>query len=258
MRKSMIMILSAVIMGVLTGTALAQWTIDLETGVAVSGYNDVRIPGEFVGIPEETPTKFSLSQELKADPTAFWRIRFGYSFGHKHHLSLLFAPLRIHSSGTVDRYVGFGVRFAGTDFAPNALLKSRYRFDSYRLTYRYDFHRRENLTLGVGLTIKVRDASISLTDGEVEAEKSNTGLVPLINFMARWRFHERLGALLEGDALAAPQGRAEDVLAAITGQINERLRLKAGYRILEGGADNAEVYTFALVNYFLVGAEWEF
>jgi hypothetical protein len=32
------------------------------------------------------------------------------------------------------------------------------------------------------------------------------------------------------------------------------LRLKAGYRILEGGASNDEVYTFALIHYALVGA----
>jgi hypothetical protein len=30
--------------------------------------------------------------------------------------------------------------------------------------------------------------------------------------------------------------------------------LKAGYRIVEGGAENDEVYTFALINYISIGA----
>ena len=50
-----------------------------------------------------------------------------------------------------------------------------------------------------------------------------------------------------GDALAAPQGRAEDVLAALTYGKSDKFRIKIGYRILEGGADNDEVYTFSLV-----------
>jgi hypothetical protein len=33
-----------------------------------------------------------------------------------------------------------------------------------------------------------------------------------------------------------------------------RLSLKAGYRFLEGGADNDQVHTFALIHYVAVGA----
>jgi hypothetical protein len=59
--------------------------------------------------------------------------------------------------------------------------------------------------------------------------------------------------LLDGDALAAPQGRAEDVALAIWADLSKSLRLRAGYRLLEGGADNDKVYTFALVNYAFAG-----
>jgi len=68
-----------------------------------------------------------------------------------------------------------------------------------------------------------------------------------------WKLDEKFGILLEGDALAAPQGRAEDVLIAATYRLSDRMGLKAGYRILEGGADNDEVYNFALFNYASVG-----
>jgi hypothetical protein len=67
-----------------------------------------------------------------------------------------------------------------------------------------------------------------------------------------------LGFLLEGDALAAPQGRAEDVLLAFYFHPAERIGMKVGYRILEGGADNDEVYNFTLLHYLAAGAMIEF
>jgi hypothetical protein len=68
-----------------------------------------------------------------------------------------------------------------------------------------------------------------------------------------WKFQPKFGLLLDGDALAAPQGRAEDVLAALTYHASDRMGIKIGYRILEGGANNDVVYNFALLNYAVVG-----
>jgi hypothetical protein len=73
-----------------------------------------------------------------------------------------------------------------------------------------------------------------------------------------WNIDDTFGLLLYGDALAAPQGRAEDVLIAATYKLSERLGIRAGYRILEGGADNAEVYNFSWFNYASVGITYTF
>jgi hypothetical protein len=59
--------------------------------------------------------------------------------------------------------------------------------------------------------------------------------------------------LLDADALAAPQGRAEDVFLALTWALRDGLELRAGYRTPEGGADNDEVYSFAWLHYAVVG-----
>ena len=59
--------------------------------------------------------------------------------------------------------------------------------------------------------------------------------------------------LIEGDALAAPQGRAEDVFVGARCDFDDQSSIRLGYRILEGGADNDEVYNFALIQY-LVGS----
>jgi hypothetical protein len=223
--------------------AFAEWSVDVETGAVFSGYNDVQIP-------KETGTRFSLSEDLKIDPDFFFRARLTYSFKDRHHFSALAAPLRLEAEGQVDR----SIKFNEVEFASNIPLKAKYRFDSYRLTYRYDVHRQERLKVGIGFTAKIRDASISLEDADKKTEKKNTGFVPLLNFKLDWTLADRLGLLLEGDALAAPQGRAEDVLLAMRYKLNKKATLKLGYRLLEGGADVDEVYNFTLVNYVTVGS----
>jgi|WetSurMetagenome_2_1015567.scaffolds.fasta_scaffold214714_2 hypothetical protein len=227
--------------------AQTKWQVDLESGLAISGYNNVRIPGN-------TGTKFSLSRDLDIDQTVFWRARFSRMFDDKHSLSFLIAPLTFNAEGRLEK----DLKFAGGEFSANTFVKAKYRFDSYRLTYRYDFYRRDRLRLGIGFTGKIRDAAISVEGGGQKAEKANTGFVPLINFRAEWTISSRFGVLLDGDALAAPQGRAEDVLLALTASTSRNLQFKFGYRLLEGGADNDEVYTFALVNYLVLGATWRF
>ncbi|NLH50808.1 MAG: hypothetical protein GX444_19715 [Myxococcales bacterium] len=234
-------LLTSLLILVFATVAPAAWFVDTETGVAISGYNDARIPGD-------SGTRFSLSEELRADPAPFYRLRVGDTFLERHTVSFLYAPLTILSAGKIDREVDFN----GKTFAADTPLRSSFRFDSYRLTYRYDFYRSEKLEIGAGLTGKIRDAAISL-DGAEFTEKKNTGAVPLINFRLNWLFAPNWALLFEGDALAAPQGRAEDVLLAVTPRLNEHLALKIGYRMLEGGADNDEVYTFSLIHYALVG-----
>ncbi|GAB4342058.1 MAG: hypothetical protein Kow0037_29120 [Calditrichia bacterium] len=221
----------------------AQVELDVESGAVFSGYNDVRIPGD-------KGTQFSLSEELEADPAIFNRIRVLYNFNERNHLGALFAPLSINSSGELDR----DLFFEGETFPANTPLETTFKFNSYRLFYRYDLVRREKVEFGLGLTAKIRDAKIAVKGGGLESEKTNVGFVPLIHFRLLWKFSGAVSLLIDGDALAAPQGRAEDVLAALVIKVSPRIDLKAGYRILEGGADNDEVYNFTLFNYAAVGA----
>ena len=225
-----------------TASAQDRWRVDVENGAAITGYNDVRIPGD-------TGTLFSLTDDLASDTAYFWRLRADVRLAPKHVLSALVAPLTIHASGTFDEPVSF----AGATFAPGVPTTGLYVFNSYRVTYRYEPVRRENWMFGVGVTVKVRDAETRLEAGGTSAAKTNVGAVPLVNF----KFERRLGAratfLLEGDALAAPQGRAEDIFAGILVHAGKQWSIKAGYRFLEGGADNDEVYAFALVHYVAAG-----
>jgi hypothetical protein len=60
--------------------------------------------------------------------------------------------------------------------------------------------------------------------------------------------------LIEGDALATGQGRAEDIFGGISYMANDRIQLKGGYRLLEGGADVEDNYNFSFINYVALGA----
>lgn len=223
-------------------SAKAQLSIDVESGAVIAGYNNVRIPGDAGSL-------FSLTEDLNASPDIFLRLRAGYTIKSRHTISILYAPLTVKSDGSAT----FPIDFEGVTFPANTPLDASYTFNSYRITYRYDIIKKPKFEFGLGFTAKIREAEIALKGDGLSAKKKNLGFVPIINFRLNWIMNEKFGLLLEGDALAAPQGRAEDVLLAATYKINRKIALKAGYRILEGGADNDEVYNFSLFNYAVVG-----
>jgi hypothetical protein len=237
----------ALLMLLAAAPAFGQWFADFENGAALPGYNDVQVP-------RSTGTLFSLSEDLSAQGTYFFRVRFGLQWKDRHTISVFAAPLRIRASGSVGRDLAF---FEQT-FPAGTPLAAVYKFNSYRLTYRYDLVRNGTWRIGIGLTAFIRDAAIKVEGGGLGSDKTNVGFVPLLNFRILWQFHERWGLLLEGDAAAAKQGRAEDVTLALQYRLSDRVALRAGYRILEGGADVEEVYNFALVHFLSVGLTYLF
>lgn len=224
--------------------APGAWSLAVEGGLAFNTRNDVQVPGA-------TGTRFSLTRDLDTDPTRTMRLRLGYDLSERQHLWALIAPLRIVAKGAVDA----PIRFEGVEYAAGVPLEAHYRFDSYRVTYGYDAYVRGAWRIGIGLTAKIRDAEIALDGADVKVKTTNTGFVPLVHFLVAWTPRPALQLLCEGDALAGPQGRAEDVFLGLGYQARPQFTIRAGYRILEGGADVESVYNFALVHYLSLGAE---
>jgi hypothetical protein len=217
---------------------------DFEAGIAGATRNSVAYPGD-------SGTRLSLVGDLSSPTVPAFRARVGYRFAGRHLVTALAAPFRVNATGTLDRPTSFG----GYTYPAGSAVLAVYRFDSYRLTYRYTFRTGEQLEVAGGITAKMRDAETSLYGPQVR-RKTNVGFVPLLNFQTTWRpGGGPLGLVVEGDALAAPQGRAEDILVAGTLAVRSGVRVRAGYRMLEGGADNDEVYTFAWLHYAVVGVE---
>lgn len=215
---------------------------EVEASVVVASRIDTRIPGD-------TGTTFSLVNDLSTSPAPAFRVRLGYRIADRHLITALYAPLQLDARGSVNR----DIEFMGATYPAGTPLFAVYRFNSYRLTYRYSFVWTDSLDVAAGLTGKIRDAETSLYGVEAR-RKTNIGFVPLLNVHVAWRpGGGAFGVVLDVDALAAPQGRAEDALLAATWAFHENLELRAGYRTVEGGADNNEVYSFAWLHYGVVG-----
>jgi hypothetical protein len=218
---------------------------DVESGWSIPGYNDVRIPGD-------TGTLFSLNAgPISTASGPYFRLRLGATFAERHTVYLTAAPLLLQARGTLTSDVDFD----GSTFPAGAFVTGQYRFDTWRLTYRYAWWRSEALEATVGLTALVRDAGITLQGGGVFEERLNVGLVPLLSFSFRWRFSGDWSLLLDGDALASGFGRAEDVQLALRYQLRPDLAARLGYRIVEGGSDSPNVYNFSLTHFLGVGLE---
>jgi hypothetical protein len=224
-----------------------RWTAELEGGAVFSGYNDARIPN--VG-----GTLFSLSEDLDIAAKAYYRLRLSYAVSRRHELSLLYAPLTLKAEGRLPA----AVSFVGVLFPEGSAVEGIYTFNSYRLTYRYRLLDKPRLRLDIGFTAKIRDAEIALTSPALSAAKTNVGFVPLLHLRLDWEWGARFGLLLEADAAAAKQGRAEDVLLALNWRLSPRTQLRFGYRFVEGGADVDEVYNFAFIHYLAAGLAFRF
>jgi hypothetical protein len=221
----------------------AQFTIDVEGGYIFSiPYNKVRIPAA-------GGTQFDLAKDLRAKNTYAGRVRLNYTINQRHIVSVLYAPLTIKSSGQIDRPINYNEEI----FPANVPLDAEYKFNSYRLTYRYLIVDNEKIKFGLGLTGKVRDANITLRSNTSSADFPDLGVVPLINIYFSYTPIDKMQFLLEGDALGSKQGRAEDIFAGISYGFSETLSGKIGYRILEGGADVERNYNFSWFNYAVLG-----
>jgi hypothetical protein len=67
----------------------AQWSLDVETGLAFQGYNDVRIPNA-------TGTEFNFNGDFELQgPVIPLRIRLGYTFNERNHFFCPVCPVGI-------------------------------------------------------------------------------------------------------------------------------------------------------------------
>lgn len=230
-----------------TPASAGNWSVDAETGIVNASRADVRIPS--VG-----GTGFNFTDDLESDSAPYFRVGVSRSLGERHSLRLELVPLTLKGEGTFDTPVNFN----GTTFAADTPTTGHFRFNTWRLEYLYRMDDEGTFRWQLGGTLLVRDAEILVQQGTLESNDDNLGVVPLIGFGMQWDLHEKLQAVIEGNALASPQGRAEDVFLGLRFAQGPRTDIHAGYRILEGGADNDDVYTFALFNHLAIGASWRF
>jgi hypothetical protein len=249
-RETISAVLSAAVLLLPTASPAAdpRFELEVEGGAVWQTKNNVQIPND------ASATRFSLADLAGEGPRPAGRVYLTWNVTPRHGLRALAAPFRIEDSGVP----AAAIRFAGESFAADVPTDAVYRFDSWRLTYRYRVARGPRARWWIGFTAKVRGAEVELRQGERVTTDTNVGFVPLLHVAGdvalahRWRF------LLDVDALAGGPGRAIDGVARIGFDVTDAWRLTAGYRTLEGGADVPDVYTFAWLHYAVVSSVWRF
>lgn len=223
-----------------------RWAVEAEGGWVWPGRIDVRIPGD-VG------TRFSFRNDLEAEDTVYARGRVFWRPAERHTLIATVVPLDLSASGEFSH----DTRFADTVFSAGTPVRTAYRFNNYRLTYRYHLIQSERGDLEVGGTAFIRDARVKVSSADQTDSDDDLGFVPLLHIRASTPVASAWRGVIEGDALAAPQGRAIDLFFGAEWHSNNGLQAGLGYRILEGGADNDTVYTFALFHHASAYLRWQ-
>ena len=220
---------------------------EFESGAVFQSMNDVEIPSG-------SATRFSLADFSKG-PWPAVRFYLGLEFLEKHELRALAAPLTVAAKGTPSG----AISFQNQTFSAGSALTGSYTFNSYRLTYRYKLINTEKWLFYLGFTGKIRDAEISLLQGNLFANRTNTGFVPLLHLHLRYNISPVWAIELDADALASPFGRAEDASLKAVYTFNPEWQLLFGYRTVEGGSKGGgNVYNFAWLHFATVSIRHRF
>jgi hypothetical protein len=221
--------------------------LEFETGAVAYARNDVRIPND-------GGTRFDLRDLTGSGPEVFGRLALTWRLDDRHALRFTIAPLRITGSGVLDS----DVTFEDSAFPAGAPTQGVYQFSNYRVTYRRMFAPGEHWHWGIGGALFVRDAEISLRQGGLRETNDDIGLVPLLHVYGERRIGDRTALIVDIEGAGASQGRAVDASIRVQRTLPNGMTLSAGYRGLEGGADNNELYTFAWLNYASFAVGWRF
>jgi hypothetical protein len=229
-------------------TDTRRFQIEFETGSIWQGRNEIHIPDSAAG------TRFSLADIQDGTPIVQRRVEATWHPGRRHALRFVYQPLGFSGAGSF----ASPVLFAGGTFTPGAPVESDYKFDSYRVTYRYLFYESSTWRVSAGATAFIRDAKVELRQAGSTATDSNVGFVPLLSLNAEYRFAPRWMAVVDVDGLVAPQGRAFDAAAKIRHDLTDHWSVSAGYRTFEGGVDNGERFAFGWFHFAVVSIGYRY
>ena len=213
--------------------------VEIESGVVHVLYNNI-------GNSSDSGALFS-TNKLHSSPNFYARFSYYFNLDKKNSFRFMIAPLSLSGVGNLDNNFNYG----NQDFTEGQ-ASYLYKFNSYRVTYRRTVFESDKFILRVGLTLKIRDALIKLSQNNHSYQESNVGVVPLMHINAEYKILPQWTLVYESDLAAAPQGRAIDIAFSSRYNVNDYLDFSAGYRFLEGGASNQAVYNMAFINYYFL------
>lgn len=163
----------------------------------------------------------------------------------RQRFELVYQPLDLRSTVTLDD----PLTVDGVTFPAGRPIDLRYGFSFWRLSWNHQVVDRDDLRVGLGLGLQIRNATIAFLarDGSLGETNRDIGPVPLLEFELAKRFDDGLFVETELDGFYAPikylNGRDVDVEGAIADlQVRVGTELAGpaeaylGLRYLGGGA----------------------
>lgn len=189
---------------------------------------------------------FNYKTEGEQD-TLFPYLRFSSKFRmfDRHELVFLYQPLEVITKAKTSRELTFYT----TVFPANTVLDIKYGFSFYRASYVWYFLQEVKNELGVGLSMQIRNASITFAnaDGTDISIQSNVGPVPIIKIAGNMAFDNGVWAALDADGFYASSaifngsgypfvGAIWDASVRVGVDLKNSISPYVNIRILGGGA----------------------
>ncbi len=113
----------------------------------------------------------------------FNRLATDVRLGSRHHLTFVFQPLRLETSVRLAQ----DVTVDDAVFEEGQPVDLLYNFPYYRTTYLYDLRQSEDAEFSIGGGLQIRNATIVFrrADGELQRDRRDLGLVPLLKLRTR-------------------------------------------------------------------------
>ena len=164
----------------------------------------------------------------------------------KNTLIFLYQPLRLESTALLSRDLSVD----GLTFPAGTSVNFLYDFPFFRLSYLRELaSENDKFDFAVGLSLQIRNATISFesTDGSLFRSNRDIGPVPILKLRTRYRFNALTYTEVEADGFYAPisylNGSDNEVVGAILDaslrqglQVSEEVGAFLNLRYLGGGA----------------------
>lgn len=219
----------------------------MESSIMDFSRNEIAIPGDAGSLFNTADSGWKQKNAIN------YRVSYLFNLNKKESIRVLYAPLKTSFNGNFEKDINFNGKIFNQGQA-----QVNYQFNSYRVAYHKNIVKNEVFNINYGYVAKIRDANIEVVQGNESKSRKDLGFVPLFHFDARYRFNHLNSLYFDFDGLAAPQGRAFDVGLFIEREIINNSRVFAGYRFIEGGANNDKVKTFSYINFFTIGFSLSF
>lgn len=182
----------------------------------------------------------------------FQRGSFELCLKPRHTFVFLYQPLDVRTLTTLPEQLILD----SDTFPAGTPLSLRYGFDFYRISWLYDLFRDADRELGLGLSLQLRNASISFTalDGTRQRVYNNLGPVPALKARIRMPLNSNLWWAAEVDGIYAQgtfitgstnvessfKGAILDGSLRLGGRVNRFLDSFVNLRYLGGGAEGTQ------------------